>query len=63
MTDYHSNVSRDDGKGGAFKIMAQIFRTTLHLPARIQAVCWAQFWAWIGWLSKSLLFRPYLPIL
>jgi solute carrier family 45, member 1/2/4 len=43
----------DDGKGGALKALAQIFRTVLHLPARIQAICWAQFWAWIGWF-------PYL---
>lgn len=21
----------------------------MHLPERIQAICWVQFWAWIGW--------------
>ncbi|MCJ1226096.1 hypothetical protein MMC12_002745 [Toensbergia leucococca] len=38
-----------DSKSGAVKMVAQIFKTTLHLPNRIQAICWAQFWAWIGW--------------
>jgi solute carrier family 45 protein 1/2/4 len=27
----------------------QIWRTLLHLPPRVQAICWAQFWSWIGW--------------
>ncbi|KAI9834726.1 MAG: hypothetical protein M1819_002811 [Sarea resinae] len=30
-------------------MVAQILKTTLHLPDRIQAICWIQFWAWIGW--------------
>ncbi|KAI9802422.1 MAG: hypothetical protein M1825_002806 [Sarcosagium campestre] len=34
---------------GAIKTLAQILKTTLHLPKRIQAICWTQFWAWIGW--------------
>lgn len=28
--------------------MSQLFKTTMDLPPRIQAICWAQFWAWIG---------------
>lgn len=28
---------------------AQIWHTTRHLPNRIQAICWIQFWSWIGW--------------
>ncbi|KAM0322899.1 hypothetical protein ACHAQA_009241 [Verticillium albo-atrum] len=35
--------------GGRFKIFRQIWSTLLNLPPRIQAICWAQFWAWIGW--------------
>ncbi|TAQ89691.1 hypothetical protein B7494_g1963 [Chlorociboria aeruginascens] len=31
------------------KIFRQIIRTTMTLPPRIQAICWAQFWSWIGW--------------
>ncbi|RDW86706.1 putative sucrose transporter [Aspergillus mulundensis] len=43
-------TARDsDGKAGAFQVLTQLFRTTMDLPPRIQAICWAQFWAWIGW--------------
>jgi solute carrier family 45, member 1/2/4 len=38
-----------DAKVGAIKIFRQIITTTLQLPPRIQSICWAQFWAWIGW--------------
>ncbi|OJJ48605.1 hypothetical protein ASPZODRAFT_93450 [Penicilliopsis zonata CBS 506.65] len=38
-----------DGKAGAIQVLSQLFKTTLDLPPRIQAICWAQFWAWIGW--------------
>ncbi|KAJ4272059.1 hypothetical protein NW762_000769 [Fusarium torreyae] len=34
---------------GRFKVFRQIWSTLLSLPPRIQAICWAQFWAWIGW--------------
>ncbi|KAJ9263182.1 hypothetical protein DTO195F2_3160 [Paecilomyces variotii] len=37
------------GKSGAIQVLSQLFRTALDLPPRIQAICWAQFWAWIGW--------------
>ena len=30
-------------------MVGQILKTTMHLPNRIQAICWVQFWAWIGW--------------
>ncbi|KAL4818131.1 hypothetical protein BDW67DRAFT_158620 [Aspergillus spinulosporus] len=43
-------TARDsDGKAGALQVATQLFRTTMDLPPRIQAICWAQFWAWIGW--------------
>ncbi|KAL4918768.1 hypothetical protein BDW62DRAFT_57208 [Aspergillus aurantiobrunneus] len=43
-------TARDsDGKAGTFQVLSQLFRTTMDLPPRIQAICWAQFWAWIGW--------------
>ncbi|KAJ6133299.1 hypothetical protein N7471_008514 [Penicillium samsonianum] len=41
--------ARDDGSAGAFQVLSQLFKTTFELPPRIQAICWAQFWAWIGW--------------
>ncbi|KAL4951726.1 major facilitator superfamily domain-containing protein [Aspergillus filifer] len=39
----------DGKKAGTFQVLAQLFKTTMDLPPRIQAICWAQFWAWIGW--------------
>lgn len=32
-----------------FSIFRDIWSTLLHLPPRISAICWAQFWSWIGW--------------
>ena len=29
-------------------MISKILKTTMHLPERIQAICWVQFWAWIG---------------
>ncbi|RFU32454.1 hypothetical protein B7463_g3880, partial [Scytalidium lignicola] len=31
------------------QVLRHIFKTTMTLPPRIQAICWAQFWSWIGW--------------
>lgn len=31
------------------QVFRQIIDTTKTLPPRIQALCWAQFWSWIGW--------------
>ncbi|KAG5926157.1 hypothetical protein E4U42_003574 [Claviceps africana] len=33
----------------AYGILRQIYSTVLHLPPRIRAICWVQFWCWIGW--------------
>ncbi|MCJ1232899.1 hypothetical protein MMC14_000853 [Varicellaria rhodocarpa] len=42
--------SRDsDTTAGAIQMVTKIFKTTMHLPNRIQGICWIQFWAWIGW--------------
>ncbi|EAW09442.1 putative sucrose transporter [Aspergillus clavatus NRRL 1] len=38
-----------DEKGGTLQVIFQLLKTTMDLPPRIQAICWAQFWAWIGW--------------
>ncbi|KAG5991022.1 hypothetical protein E4U54_003986 [Claviceps lovelessii] len=32
-----------------YGILRQIYLTVRHLPPRIRAICWAQFWSWIGW--------------
>ena len=44
-------VSSKDGdkKAGAIDKVGKILKMTLYLPDRIQAICWVQFWAWIGW--------------
>ena len=36
-------------KSGPLEAIAKIFRMTVNLPPRIRAICWVQFWAWIGW--------------
>ncbi|KAL3419030.1 General alpha-glucoside permease 2 [Phlyctema vagabunda] len=36
-------------EAGGIKIITKIFKATMQLPPRIQAICWAQFWSWIGW--------------
>ncbi|ROT36931.1 sucrose transporter [Sodiomyces alkalinus F11] len=36
-------------RGGPFKFISQIYSTIRTLPPRIRAICWAQFWAWLGW--------------
>lgn len=42
----------DTGKGnGLFQGLVQLFKTTISLPKRMQAICWAMFWAWIGWFT------------
>jgi solute carrier family 45, member 1/2/4 len=39
-----------DGKGkGVLSVLATLLHRTIHLPPRIQAICWVQFWSWIGW--------------
>ena len=38
-----------EAPAGVIQIVRQILRTTIALPPRIQAICWAQFWSWIGW--------------
>jgi solute carrier family 45, member 1/2/4 len=33
----------------AFAVLHELFERTVNLPPRIQAICWIQFWSWIGW--------------
>jgi solute carrier family 45, member 1/2/4 len=30
-------------------VLPTLWRRTIHLPPRIRAICFAQFWGWIGW--------------
>ena len=43
-------------------MISKILKTTLHLPDRIQAICWVQFWAWIGILTASLVIQSLLTL-
>jgi solute carrier family 45 protein 1/2/4 len=36
-------------KEGPIQILRKIFSSAMNLPPRIQAICWVQFWSWIGW--------------
>lgn len=41
---------QDDGKEeGIVAMFTQIWTMTMNLPERISAICWIQFWTWIGW--------------
>lgn len=43
-------VAADDAEShGILDVLRQIHHTLRHLSPRVQAICWAQFWAWIGW--------------
>jgi solute carrier family 45 protein 1/2/4 len=41
--------AKEGSESGPFQMVTKIWRTALDLPPRIQAICWIQFWAWIGW--------------
>lgn len=41
--------STDGTSESAFSVLSSLWHRTIHLPPRIQAVCWVQFWSWIGW--------------
>ncbi|KAL9636728.1 MAG: hypothetical protein Q9164_002643 [Protoblastenia rupestris] len=43
------SAREDNTKPSAWKTLSKILKTTFNLPDRIQAICWVQFWAWIGW--------------
>ncbi|EXJ88260.1 hypothetical protein A1O1_05190 [Capronia coronata CBS 617.96] len=30
-------------------VLANLWQRTTHLPPRIKAICWVQFWNWVGW--------------
>lgn len=49
----NDSYTRDaDVRSGALKMISKILKTTMNLPDRIQAICWVQFWAWIGTLIE-----------
>lgn len=50
-----------DVRSGAVKTLRTIFQTTMNLPDRIQAICWVQFWAWIGEILPPPQLLSYTP--
>lgn len=43
-----------EGEGSRWKVLKQIWSTFLDLPPRIQGICWAVFWGWIGWFPFNV---------
>ena len=41
--------SASERDSSPFKVLSTLLYRTLHLPPRIQGICWVQFWSWIGW--------------
>lgn len=41
--------NRKEDKIGALDIFKQIFSTARNLPPRVAAICWVQFFCWLGW--------------
>ncbi|KAI9714772.1 MAG: hypothetical protein M1820_000061 [Bogoriella megaspora] len=42
-------ISEKGQRDSPTAMLMQIVRTTLNLPARMRAICWIQFWSWVGW--------------
>ena len=54
------SVKEGDAVSGALAVVMKIWQTTLHLPPRIQGICWVQFWAWIGEQHRNWQRSPQL---
>ncbi|KAF2452324.1 hypothetical protein BDY21DRAFT_294897 [Lineolata rhizophorae] len=44
-----SNGKEHHEQLGAVETLTKILKTATNLPPRIDAICWIQFWAWVGW--------------
>ena len=42
-------LSSDNDSTTVKEVLANLWHRTLNLPSRIQAICWVQFWNWVGW--------------
>ncbi|KIV90066.1 hypothetical protein, variant [Exophiala mesophila] len=42
-------LSGDEDEMSVTDVLKSLLRRTLNLPPRIQAICWVQFWNWVGW--------------
>lgn len=39
----------DDDSTSMREVLVNLWHRTINLPARIQSICWVQFWNWVGW--------------
>ncbi|KAL2414829.1 General alpha-glucoside permease [Exophiala dermatitidis] len=39
----------DDDETSVKEVLSNLWQRTTHLPRRIRAICWVQFWNWVGW--------------
>ena len=44
-----SDVTTKSKADSMFGVLKLLLHRTFNLPPRIQAICWVQFWTWIGW--------------
>lgn len=44
-----SSPTSSSSEGRFFGVFRRIWSTVLNLPPRVSAICWIQFWSWIGW--------------
>lgn len=42
-------LSGDDDTTSMKVVLKNLWQRTFNLPPRIQAICWVQFWNWVGW--------------
>jgi solute carrier family 45 protein 1/2/4 len=49
VVDSKEDDPETNGFDGVMTLFKQIWTTALNLPDRIAAICWVQFWCWIGW--------------
>ncbi|KAG6241135.1 hypothetical protein E4U25_006860 [Claviceps purpurea] len=45
----HGAGSSSSGMQNPLRVLRHIYSTVRGLPPRVRAICWAQFWSWIGW--------------
>jgi solute carrier family 45 protein 1/2/4 len=50
----------DDHSQGLFTSFKDIYRSIRHLPQQIRAVCYVQFFAWIGWFPFLFYITTYI---
>ena len=39
----------DDDQTSVKHVLGNLWQKTINLPPRIRAICWVQFWNWVGW--------------